>query len=199
VNTALLIAAAVGMPLREDLDFLGAPGGGWPWWAWALVTLVVTMALAAGAFVAWRCWRRRQQAAGTGEDPAPPRPGVSPEEWALEQLRALRAELSAERGYPFAISVSRVLRHYIEYRHEIVAPRMTTLEFLEATTRWKPFADYAARSLEHFLRSCDAIKFARRGAGESQLRELLDLAERFVRQSAPQPESAAREPATRDA
>ncbi len=176
------------LELVEDIRFLAPPEAGWPWWAYLLLVVGVIAVGLLGYLVGryGHRWLSRRKA-----EPGSPESSISPEEWALEQLRALRGDLNEERGYDFTIEVSRVLRHYIEQRHGIFAPRMTSREFLQAATQWTPFPDFAVRSLEQFMSICDGTKFARKRVQEEQMRVLLDTAERFVRQSASIPSQTA--------
>ncbi|MGF1485468.1 MAG: hypothetical protein ACFBZ8_14015 [Opitutales bacterium] len=171
------------LELLEDTTFLVPTDMGWPWWGWLLAVLVCLGVGFLGYLIGrhgprWLGQRRNRMQG--------PRPGVSPEDWALQQLRSLRGDLHEDRDYDFTIEVSRILRHYIEQRHGIFAPRMTTREFLRSATQWKPFPEFAMRSLEQFLSICDGSKFARKRVQEEQMRVLLDQAERFVRQSTPE-------------
>ncbi|MGF1449879.1 MAG: hypothetical protein ACFB20_10740 [Opitutales bacterium] len=175
------------LELVEDTRFLAPTANGWPWWGYVLLVLGVVAVGVLGFLIGryGQRWLRRRNA-----EPGSPGSSISPEEWALQQLRALRGDLNVERGYDFTIEVSRILRHYIEQRHGIFAPRMTSREFLQAATQWTPFPDFAVNSLQRFMSICDGTKFARKRVQEEQMRILLDTAERFVRQSAPVPSQA---------
>ncbi len=80
---------------------------------------------------------------------------------AVAQLRALEAnppdESSADGWF---VSLSAIVRRYLEHRYEIRAPELTTEEFLlVATARPELTAEHRVL-LSSFLERCDRVKFA---------------------------------------
>ena len=53
-----------------------------------------------------------------------------------------------------------VVRRYIERRHAVRAPNLTTEEFLEAAKGNPAFSPEAVAELKRFLESADMVKFA---------------------------------------
>jgi hypothetical protein len=108
----------------------------------------VTLGLS--AIGAWR-WNRQRK----------PVAAQPPFELALERLRAARALMQPPTVREFSITVSAIVRSYIEERFQVMAAHRTTEEFLhdllespdEALTRHRAL-------LVGFLRHCDLAKFA---------------------------------------
>lgn len=154
-----------------------------PRWVWVLALVAVLAAGLAGAAVLWL--RRR---------PAPPPPPPPPPHRAaladLERLRQSGAIEAGQAEYVF-VELSRIVRVYIEARFELRAPERTTEEFLrEAADSGRLSTDQQDR-LRAFLQACDLVKFARAEPSPNEMREALDAAERFVRETAqPEPDAA---------
>lgn len=156
--------------LTNDIRAIKPPvevPGGWEWLYWTLA------ALAVAALVAW-LWarhRRRQLA------PAPA-PVIPPHVRARQRLaEALLALSDPER---FCTAVSLALRVYLEERFQLHAPERTTEEFLVELQASAALSPAQKLSLQHFLQSCDLVKFARFEPTESALRDLHDAALRLV-------------------
>jgi hypothetical protein len=118
-------------------------------WLWSMwVAGGVTLGLS--AIGAWRWNRQRKRVAA--------QPAF---ELALERLRAARALMQPPTVREFSITVSDIVRSYIEERFQVMAAHRTTEEFLhdllespdEALTRHRAL-------LVGFLRHCDLAKFA---------------------------------------
>ena len=154
-------------PVRGPLAAL--PGGWWSrWWLW------LTLAAAAVAGIAWAVvgWRRR----------AVERARATAFERALRRLTALE-----QRGLPAAesldawyVELSDIVRRYIEDRHAVRAPELTTEEFLLEARRSVAFSAAHRNLLSTFLSSCDRVKFARYSPGEEESRGALEVARRFL-------------------
>lgn len=118
-------------------------------WLWSMwVAGGVTLGLS--AIGAWQWNRRRKRVAAQ-----------PPFELALERLRAARSLMQPPTVREFSITVSDIVRSYIEERFQVMAAHRTTEEFLhdllestdEALTRHRAL-------LVGFLRHCDLAKFA---------------------------------------
>ena len=148
-------------PLRE------LPGGWWSrWWLW----LALGAATVAG--IAWTAtiWRRHavERARATAFDRA------------LRRLEALEG-----RGLPAAeivdawyVELSDIVRRYIEDRHAVRAPELTTEEFLLEARRSVAFSAAHRDLLSTFLSRCDRVKFARYSPREDESRDALQVARR---------------------
>lgn len=152
----------------DDLRFL-EPWTAPPPWVWVLLALLVVgvVMLIRRRNAARRAVQGAQVAAHAHED-------------ALAELEKARALMSPENSRPYGIAVSGIVRHYIERRFHIVAPRRSTEEFLveaAASTKLEP----AHRQvLAEFLGSCDFLKFARARAELTELEAQHQAAVRFV-------------------
>jgi len=90
---------------------------------------------------------------------------------AVTALRALedRGAPDAETADAWFVELSAIVRRYLEQRHEIRAPELTTEEFLQVATARPELSAEHRGLLSSFLERCDRVKFAgyRPGAEES--------------------------------
>ena len=167
---SVLPAGAVVDELRPARGALPAlPGGWWSrWWLW------LTLGAAAVAGIAWAvvAWRQRavERARATAFDRALRRLA------ALEE-RGLPAEETLDAWY---VELSDIVRRYIEDRHAVRAPELTTEEFLLEARRSVAFSAAHRDLLSTFLGSCDRVKFARYSPRDEESRGALDVARRFL-------------------
>ncbi|MCY3821732.1 MAG: hypothetical protein OXH52_20660 [Gammaproteobacteria bacterium] len=166
---SVLPEGAVADTLRSARGHLPELGARW-WsrWLW----LMLGAALAAG--IAWGVVTWRRQAAE--------RARATAFERALQRLGALE-----ERGLPEAsavdawyVELSDIVRRYIEDRHAVRAPELTTEEFLLEARRSVAFSPAHRDLLSTFLGSCDRVKFARYSPGADESRSALEAARRFL-------------------
>lgn len=87
---------------------------------------------------------------------------MSPIERALWELGALLKKGLPGRGLykDFYVELTMVVRRYIERRHDVRAPNLTTEEFLRAAQANAAFSPEAIAELKTFLESADMVKFA---------------------------------------
>lgn len=87
---------------------------------------------------------------------------MSPIERAMYELDVLLKKGLPGRGFykDFYIELTMVVRRYIERRHEVRAPNLTTDEFLRAAESNPAFTREAIAELREFLQSADMVKFA---------------------------------------
>ena len=118
-------------------------------WLWT-AGLAGGVMLGLVAFGAWRWNRRRRSIAAQ-----------LPFELALERLRAARALMQPTTVREFSITVSDIVRSYIEERFQVMAAHRTTEEFLHDLLQspHEPLVRHRAL-LVGFLRHCDLAKFA---------------------------------------
>lgn len=152
----------------DDLRFLE------PWrtppWLWALIALVVIVGLA--------LMIRRRNAARRAAQGA--HVAAHAHEDALAELEKARALMSPENSRPYGIAVSGIVRHYIERRFSIVAPRRSTEEFLIEAGSSEKLEPAHRKLLAEFLGTCDFLKFARARAELAELEAQHQAAVRFV-------------------
>ena len=99
---------------------------------------------------------------------------------ALAELEKARALMSPPQSRPYGIAVSGIVRHYLERRFALVAPRRTTGEFLLETAASAELEPAHRELLSAFLGSCDFLKFARARAELHELEAQHEAAVRFV-------------------
>ena len=87
---------------------------------------------------------------------------MSPIERAMLELdRLLKKGLPGRGRYKdFYIELTMVVRRYIQRRHAVRAPNLTTDEFLRAAAENPAFTREAIAELKNFLESADMVKFA---------------------------------------
>ena len=174
-------AAAEDLPeLREVGDPIRVP---LRWWRPALAG-VAALAVAAAVVAAIR-WRRRE-AAGRPVPIEPPGVVALRALDELERDEALKADLDR-----FYVTVSSILRVYLEGRFGLRAPEQTTEEFLAAAEAEPAFDREQQRTLRAFLAACDAVKFARARPSAGQTARIIDTARGFVLATADAAEAAA--------
>ena len=159
--------------LRDIKPPIEIPSG-WAWVGWMLLVLAV----AALAFWAWRYWQKRRAQAKIV-------PVVPPHIRAKQKLRKALALIGQPRE--FCILVSDTVRWYLEERFDFHAPERTTEEFLYEVSRDQVLTDEHKELLRAFLQESDLVKFARHLPGLDDRQRVLDAAEKFVRETQPQP------------
>ena len=87
---------------------------------------------------------------------------MSPIERAMYELEVLLKKGLPGRGFykDFYVELTMVVRRYIERRHAVRAPNLTTDEFLRAARENPAFTREAIVELKNFLESADMVKFA---------------------------------------
>ena len=100
---------------------------------------------------------------------------------ALAAIDAMRSEISTADPYALGRRVSGALRHYFTAEYGFRATTQTSLEFLKAIRSSPVFSDNEKLGLGVVLEKTDLLKFARTGANETELLDLLDIAARLIR------------------
>ena len=154
-------------PARGPLAEL--PGDWWSrWWPWLTLGAAVVAGIAWGAMM----WLRH----------AAERTRATAFERALGRLAALeeRGLPAVENVDPWYVELSDIVRRYIEDRHAVRAPELTTEEFLLEARRSVAFSAAHRDLLSTFLGSCDRVKFARYSPDRDESRNALEVARRFL-------------------
>ncbi len=171
--------------LIEDLRHLMPPDWSWVLWLGAFVAMTAVMAMW------WSSHRRRRLTV------RPPSPDAALAAWeeAMRALEHLSALLVPEESRAYAVGSTGVLRRYLERRHGLHAPRLTTEEFLDAACQTPVLPAEQRAALGEFLGGGDLMKFGRAVAEADELRQLHEAAVAFVLATRPAavPQSAAGE------
>ena len=164
MNPTNTVTAAVVEDIRDIRPPIHIPYG-WLWAAYLTGAVVV-----AGLTYAARRWRKRRNFR------------TKPlYELALEQLETARKLMTPEQAYMFSITVSEIVRNYIEHQFEARAAHRTTEEFLHDLMTEKYPALVAYRSaLGDFLEHCDLAKFARWQLSVPEMEAMHQSASTFV-------------------
>ena len=117
---------------------------------------------------------------------------MSPIERAWVELdRLLKKGLPGRGRYKdFYVELTMVVRRYIERRHSVRAPNLTTEEFLAAAKDNPAFTPEAVAELKSFLESADMVKFAGVDATPAMADSATDKAKDYLRTDSAQPESS---------
>ncbi len=160
----------------EDLSLVRIP----PWWQspWFILLALagLTLLILAGRRLYLR-WHPQTAPAG----PETYVPAELPHVVALRRLEELRARMDELGAYRLTIECSWVLRKYIEARFQLRIVYQTTREFLGHAQTHSALSEEQRQSLGQYLRFCDMVKFARRGATRPEMVQLLDYAVAFVK------------------
>jgi hypothetical protein len=148
-----------GMPAQRETVTGGIevnPEKDFPPLSWKLVRWCALVLLAAFSVVYAVWWVVRKIVQKVREH------RMSPIERAMLELNRL-----LEKGLPgrgrykdFYVELTMVVRRYIQRRHAVRAPNLTTDEFLRVAAENPAFTREALEGLRHFLESADMVKFA---------------------------------------
>jgi hypothetical protein len=102
--------------------------------------------------------------------------------WARREIAALVVEDLVARGFikRFYYRVSDIVRGYVERRFAVLAPEMTTEEFLAATASDGRFGEHNTNELVKFLNACDLVKYAKHKPHPDESDRLIKAAGAFV-------------------
>ena len=146
-----------------------------PYGVLAAVVLAVG-GLAAGLFF----YLNRPHA--SGPPPTPPAHEV-----ALEALRRLRAQRLIEKKEfeTYYVTLSGIVRAYLEDGLHLRAPEMTTEEFLPVVSQDRRLGTEQREQLSEFLSQADLVKFARHVPGLGEGEAAYEAARRFIEDTRP--------------
>lgn len=118
---------------------------------------------------------------------------MSPIERAMYELEALLKKGLPGRGFfkDFYVELTMVVRRYIERRHSVRAPNLTTEEFLAAAKENSAFTPEAVAELKSFLESADMVKFAGVDATPAMADSATDKAKNYLRADSAHPAASA--------
>ena len=116
---------------------------------------------------------------------APPAPPAS--QLALEALRRLHARglIEKQQFETYYVSLSAIVREYLENGLNLRAPEMTTEEFLSVAARDRQLSAVQQARLAEFLSQADLVKFARHRPGLEESEAAYRAARRFVEETRP--------------
>jgi hypothetical protein len=155
--------------MSEDIRDIRGPKHIPSTWLWPLWLTGGAM-LAGLLYAGWRWNRRRALIAA-----------LLPYEIALAKLEEARRLMQPENAREFSITVSEIVRHYIEVRFQVWAARRTTEEFLhDVVDQSDAMLTNHRELLEDFLRHCDLAKFARWILSVEEMENMLQSAHSFV-------------------
>lgn len=149
------------------------PPSRWYWWVVGIGLGTIVVAVAIVLLV-----RRRR---GRGPDIL----RIPPHQWGMEQLQALVDEDLIGQGQiqAFYYRLNGIVRQYIELRFELMAPEMTTEEFLDALRNSDLLAPGHKELLERFMTACDMVKYARYQPGTEEIEAVFAAARDFIEQT----------------
>jgi hypothetical protein len=115
---------------------------------------------------------------------------MSPGERARHELqRLLEQDLPGKGQYKaFYFAITSIIRTYIERRHGIRAPELTTPEFLAAAAVQPAFKPAVVEKLKRFLESADLVKFAAWMPTGDAIRDTIATARHYIDEDEPSQE-----------
>jgi hypothetical protein len=151
LEIAPLAAGTANAPLKAAAGELDPDVGGIGWLA--VLGLASGLAvLGSGSVLAYRAWRARRR--------------IERQRSAYDEAVSRLGELE-DSGPPddtaadaWFVSLSAIVRHYLEQRYEIRAPELTTEEFLQVAIARPELTAEHRGLLSSFLERCDRVKFA---------------------------------------
>ncbi|MDB4958441.1 MAG: hypothetical protein JWO36_6010 [Myxococcales bacterium] len=151
IEVAPVKAEAIGAELHPAVGKLDPDVGGTPWIV-ILVAACGALMVGSGTVLALRTLAARRKLAEQ----------KSAYEDAVAKLRALesRGAPAAEQADEWFVELSAIVRSYLERRHQIRAPELTSEEFLLVASRSADLTAEHRGLLTSFLERCDRVKFA---------------------------------------
>jgi hypothetical protein len=112
---------------------------------------------------------------------APPK---LPHEVAFEELEKARTQFaSGGDAKEYFVTVSDVIRRYIETVFSLRAPEMTTQEFLVSLNNSSKLPSGYKGSLKGFMEACDLVKFAKHKPSGAETDSALETAKKFIEET----------------
>jgi len=153
-------------PLKDVVDIKG----GFPLWP---VIILVLIAAAIAVFIYFKKKKEMQEKPETREQ--------KPEEVAMDALKALLEMKLTEKGLikEYYISLSDIIRSYIENRYRIFAMDRTTWELCQEMKSQRIERSHIDR-INYFLEDCDMVKFAKYMPSQKEIEEAYKRAEEII-------------------
>lgn len=165
-------------PIKPDKDIM-EPARSWRDFIWYIVAAFASLLL---GFLLFYYLKRKKKAANL---PAPPE---NLSDKTLRLLRALEQKKIWQEGEDgikaYYVSLTEILRSYIEARFGIKALELTTDEFLEKIKNHPELKSWSS-PLFSMLHTADMAKFARSQPHEIRHEQAMQTAKELVRQSRP--------------
>jgi len=102
----------------------------------------------------------------------------------LEKIKGMQLDTEGKIK-EYYISISAIIRHYIENRFNLHAPERTTEEFLYDISATNTLSHVYKPLLRDFLKHCDMVKFAKYGPTKTEIDSVYETAKRFVEETIP--------------
>ena len=108
-------------------------------------------------------------------------PGLSPEEIAMSRLEGLVGMDLVRKGLikQYYVSLSEIMRGYLQGRYNIYAQDMTTMEIYQ-DMRNKRMKLEKSSKIRDFLEDCDMVKFAKYVPSNKETEKILDEARGII-------------------
>jgi len=148
------------------------PMSAWNWLVVSVLALVFISALAAGV-LAVSSWRKRKSRRSAYE---------LARQW-LDHELSKPTPITDEQIDLFFVSISKVVRTYLENRFDLRAPDLTTEEFLELAGTSSDLSREHQSLLRDFLKQADLVKFAGVKASAEEISRAASLASQFLEET----------------
>lgn len=150
-----------------------------PKWAW--MSALVCLAILALFLLNKRFVRRRPDK----EIPLPVIPAHIKAQQALQELKDKRCYENNEVEY-YYVKLSLIVRTYLEDRFNLMAPEMTTEEFIRETANDSRLSPTHRDSTSNFLEQSDLVKFAQMRPGQNEMEAAMESAVNLVNETTPE-------------
>jgi len=157
-------------PTPAPLHDIVGPVWFWPYPLWMTITAAV-VALIGLLMIIWLLKKLLVRK----------KPPLTNKQQAVAALDSLRNNMKETDPYDFGVSVSDVVRKYIQAEYGLQATKQTSLEFLATIRSISVFSDNEKSGISVLLERTDLLKYAREVAGEPEMLDLLETAVRLVR------------------
>lgn len=140
-------------------------------WLWGLIALIVVAGAGVGV---WAKTRKKVEKA------------LPADVIALTALSRMKEEVIPTDGKAvdaWYVNLSSIVRHYLEGRFDLQAPRLTTEEFFELAKRNTDLCEKHKELLKHLLDTSDRVKFTDFVPRSDDSKKVLDEAFQFVRET----------------
>ena len=121
---------------------------------------------------------RKKKKTGTTQDEPPP---TDPYEDALQNIEKLQSQRPSLSPKPYVFRLSEILRIYVERVFQVPAMELTGEEFMKEIASHAFFRNRYDKILQEFIDQGDQIKYSKESADDGEMKQLLNTALHFVK------------------
>jgi len=180
LDVGTVLAARTDRELSAAKGAMATEVGGGVWWT--LIVVIAGASIVAGLVVLWFVLRARAVERGR----------IDAWDVAMQRLAELEraGAPAADAADAWFVTLSSIVRAYVEDRYRLRAPELTTEEFLLEARRIPGLTATHQGALGSFLERCDRVKFAGWRPETAESLEVLHAARAFVEETRPRQDAA---------